>query len=278
MSENKGDIFDRIDNFDHRWIYLVTWILIMIPIIRPLGIPITVSPYVKGYYAEIEKLEPGDVVMMMSTLNVGGVSEQEAGIIATHKLLMQRDVKVIFFSAGFAAEPLFNEQMEQLKPEENYGKVYGVDYVRLGFNPIDEAAMAALALDISSIYKTDWEGTPIEELPIMSEVKGAKDVDLFVNHQLFETTVRQLVVPYDVPMVTIEMSGVGVTVAPYYPELVKGFLSGAPGGSELEVIGRVPGGGATFNDAKNLSIFGMVFFLVMGNIVYHGRRLRGDKQ
>ena len=92
---------------------------------------------------------------------------------------------------------------------------------------------------------------------------------------MFVPVVNQWAVPYGIPVITIEMSGVAITVAPYYPNLVKGYLAGGPGGSEIEIVGRVPGGGAVFNDAKNLGIFGMLIFFVLGNIAYFGRKFTG---
>ena len=55
---------DRLQRFDRRWIFLLVWILVMIPLVFPLRLPLAVSPPVKQYYEEIEKLQEGDVVLL----------------------------------------------------------------------------------------------------------------------------------------------------------------------------------------------------------------------
>jgi len=277
MSMSEKTIWDKIAEFDIRWIYLLTIILIVIPVVHPLGIPIRVSKPVKDFYKTIDELPPGSVVAVSFRGSLGLLDEQEAQFLALWKILFQRDLKVIFYSPTADGEIILDMHLGKKVRPEDYGKKYGIDYVRLGYAPIGEPGEAAFALDIRSIFPTDYKGTPLDEIPMMKNINSWKDIDLLIFQYTactdVEIVIRQWVVPYNMTVLTMTLGCCGPMTAPYYPKMIKGFLSGSIAGAELEIIGGVPGPGAAMTDAKNLGIFGLIVSLILGNLAYWGRRL-----
>ena len=277
MTEKASTIWDKMGTVDYRWVYALTLVLILIPVIKPLGIPIMTSEPVKDYYKTIDQLPPGSVVAVSFRGSMGLLDEQEAQFLATWKILFQRDFKVIFYCPSSDGVIILDDHLGKKTRPEDYGKVYGEDYVRLGYNPLGEPGEASFAISMRSVYPTDYKGKPLDEIPMMKDIDSWKDIDLLIFQHTACTTVeqviRQWVVPYGTTVLDTTLGCCGPMAAPYYPAQIKGFLSGSIAGAELEIIGRVPGPGAAMTDAKNLGIFGLIIFLILGNASYWGRRL-----
>jgi hypothetical protein len=210
---------------------------------------------------------------------MGTLDELEAAFLATWKVLFQRDLKVVFYSPSQDGPIIFDYHFKEKAKPESYGKVYGEDYVRLGYNPLGEPGEASFALSIRSVYSTDYQGTVLDQIPMMQDIDSHNDIDLLIYIHTactsVEIPVRQWIVPFNQPTLTITLGCCGPMTSPYYPAQVLGFLSGSGPGAELEIIGRVPGPGALINDAKNLGIIGLLIFLILGNASYWGKRLTG---
>jgi len=57
-------IWERLDKLDRRIYYWLIVIAITIPLISPLGLPITIKPSSRALYDGITSVEEGDVVLI----------------------------------------------------------------------------------------------------------------------------------------------------------------------------------------------------------------------
>ena len=53
-----------LGNVDRRILYLLMGFVLLVPLVKPMGLPISVSEYTENVYNEIEKLSPGDRVFL----------------------------------------------------------------------------------------------------------------------------------------------------------------------------------------------------------------------
>lgn len=277
MSNNKT-IWYKLGNIDYRWLYALSLICTIIPILYPLGLPVQVSSGTIGYFDAIDKLPAGSVVAVSFGASAQLLDEQEAQFLATWKLLFQRDLKVLFYSPIQDGPLMLQTELGKQVIPESYGKVYGTDYVVLGYAPLGEAGEASMGINIRGVYTTDWKGTPLDSLPMMQSINAAKDIDLLIfvytSCTDVEFPIRQWVTPYKMPTIVATLGCCGPMAAPYYPTQIQGFLSGSGMGTELEVYGHVPGPGAAMSDAKNIGILPFLAFFVFGNLSYIGNRFK----
>lgn len=277
MSNNKT-IWYKLGNIDYRWLYALSLICTIIPILYPLGLPVQVSSGTIGYFDAIDKLPAGSVVAVSFGASAQLLDEQEAQFLATWKLLFQRDLKVLFYSPIQDGPLMLQTELGKQVIPESYGKVYGTDYVVLGYAPLGEAGEASMGINIRGVYTTDWKGTPLDSLPMMQSINAAKDIDLLIfvytSCTDVEFPIRQWVTPYKMPTIVATLGCCGPMAAPYYPTQIQGFLSGSGMGTELEVYGHVPGPGAAMSDAKNIGILPFLAFFVFGNLSYIGNRYK----
>ncbi|MFA9437711.1 MAG: hypothetical protein ACEROO_11475, partial [Candidatus Bathyarchaeota archaeon] len=61
---SKMSIFKTIANIDRRYYYAGVFLLTIILLLFPLGLPLLISPEVQNAYDTIDSLEPGDLVII----------------------------------------------------------------------------------------------------------------------------------------------------------------------------------------------------------------------
>jgi len=277
--EKQDDIWEKLGNFDVRWMFLGCIVLIFVPMIWPLGLPTIVSQPTKDYYNAIVDLPPGSVVAVSFGGGFGALDEREAQFIATFKTIFSTDLKMVIYcqvSEGPAVLEYIIGEGTGLADPLKYGKVYGEDYVRLGYAPLGEPGETAITTNIRSMFSTDYYGTLLDEIPMMENINSADDIDLlwadYGACTTIEWYIRQWVVPEQMPLIITTLGCCAPMAAPYYPGQLIGFLSGSGMGTELEITSKNPGPGARTSDIKNLAILPFLLYLLLGNISSFGKK------
>jgi hypothetical protein len=263
-----------LENISKRIIYFLIFIVAIAPITQPIGLPVPVGQRVIDSYNAINDLPPDSVVIVTWEGLVGHWINIGAGAVAIADHLFSLPIKVIFVGFSIDSPMLIYRIIDAVDVSH---KEYGVDWVFLGYAAGDESAIASLAKDFSSVYKTDVYGTPIEEIPIMNEVQSAEDVDIIVGMEMnFQYWLRQWVMPYGVPVIacTIPMSLPGYL--PYYfSGEIKGIISGMRGAAEYEQLIKKPGYAMASQDAVSLEFLLMAILMIIGTIGFQLRRSGG---
>jgi len=240
-----------------------------------------ISQPTQDFYNVIKNLSEDSIIIWEE----GGISGQydvnRPPMVAAIKLIFSSNIKLVIFCDSGHGPILMKDVLDRVQPEKNYGKTYGEDYVLFGFAAGGESATASFATDIRKTFATDYYGTPIENIPLMKNINNANDIDLiiqmFVGCYNCDWVVRQWVVPYGTVYLGITPECCAPMIAAYYPASCVGYLSGIMGATELEIISKTPGEGATVSDAKNLGLIPMIIFIILGNIAYFSEKL-GKKE
>lgn len=276
----------RLERVDRRFIFLVMLVSISVPLFLPMTLPIRVSPEVRGFHAAIEALEPGDIVYYAADYDPGSKPELDPMLVASLEHLFSKDVRLVAACLWPAAPPLLERGLREIG-EEKYGKVYGVDFVHLGFKEGKENVMVQLGKSFREVFPADYYGTPVEELPLMAEttadggwaVDDFEDIRLIVNisagYPGTKEWVQQVRTRYDIPIV----SGCTAVSAPEYYAYVRsnqlsGLLGGLSGAAEYEELVGAPGWGTTGMSAQSLGHVAIVVLILFGNVLYFINRSR----
>lgn len=283
-------------HIDRRIIYLVVAIGALIPVIRPIGLPVVPTSPVMGVFDKLDRLEAGDAVMV--SFDYGPSSEPElnpmADAILRHCFI--KDLKVVII----AIFPLGGVSMaiqEVARIEEEFELEYGVDYVNLGYKDGGQAPMKAMGVSIRDVFPDDVEGTPTDDMPIVNEVQNYDDIEVVV------TLATGIIGEWWANLINAQF-GVDVAVgctavsAPKYYAYLRsgqmiGVLGGLKGASEYEKLltDRYPEARATYeipDKKKRSAMVGMdvqsivhliiIAFIIFGNAMYFAtRKSRGGK-
>lgn len=261
-----------LERIDRRWIFLIIIILCILPVVRPLGLPIQIEPATLGVYNTIQNLKPGDIACITVDYGGGSAAELYPQDVDLAKILLARDCKLIIVCFDPAGPQMGNNVLQ----DSGYvaAKTYGVDYVNLGYIAGTEAGMSAFAKDIRATIQSDFYGTPLSQLSIMNNVNTENDIKFLA----FTTSTSQ-------DMYIRQFSGhttqvVGCIQALYYSIMavymnshqIIGFVNGLRGDAEIELLTGYPGTGVITMDQTSITHLFAVALIVIGNVGYWRRK------
>ena len=266
-------------SIDRRYIYIILVLAVFFPLLKPIGMPISISSWTESYYAEVEKLQAGDVVLMSIDYSPSGGPDVGPQAVAVFDHLMAKGVKVI--GVSFLAEG--PPQLQQiLDPYIAAGKTYGVDFVNLGFVPGLETAIAAFAADMSRAAPVEYFGGKTADMPIMKGINTMNDVPLLLQYATGTPGpaewIRQVGNNYSVDILIGVVTSMGPQTEPYLQAgQIKGLLSGLRSAAEYEVRAGRPGTAAAGMDAQSLGHLVIILAMALGNMAYFLGRKGGAK-
>lgn len=266
--------FEKLLKTDSRIIYLIMLIGIAIPLINPLGLPLEIVDTTRQAFQEVEKLAPGAKVLVSFDYSPGGAAELDPISAAMLSHFLRKGAK-IYAVTSVAEGTMFAQQ--NLKLYEAAGKVYGTDFVNLGYFAGGESAVAAMSEDFRSVFKTDTEGTPVDQIAMMKDVQDMNDMDMVVSVNVgpggaatAQVWVRQVAVIYpDVPVVLGVTAVMTPNIMPYLQSRqIKGLLGGLRPAAEYELLLEAPGNAVAMMDAQSAAHITILGFIILGNIAY----------
>ncbi|MBA7603315.1 hypothetical protein ES703_10422 [subsurface metagenome] len=271
---DEGGIYKLMANYDKRWVYLVLFVIVLYSLIRPIGMPIGISAMTKNYKTELDTLQEGDIVFSTWNMEFSGYMELKPGVLATHKMFIEKGVKLCIAFGHFECVALPPEIFKQIRTTlDEYDYTEGEDYVIIGYVFPNEAAVAALARDFHANVRVDWKGNSIEGT-FLDEIQNAGDFDMISDYTTGLATswlINHVVLEYNVPMVE---NSIGVSVPGHLANLDAGLLTGllasTRGGAELEFLINAPGPGLKSMDAFTFGHYSLIIFIIIGNIGYYG--------
>jgi hypothetical protein len=172
--------------------------------------------------------------------------------------------------------PSLVDQALRIKAAE-YHKVYGVDYVNLGYQSGNEAVMVHMGQGVAAAFPRDIMGRPVSAYPIMHGVRDYSSFPLLISlsagYPGTKEWVQQVNARFHLPMV----SGCTAVSAPeYYPYLqsgqLQGLLGGMAGAAEYEVLVGHPALATRGMDAQSLGHVFVALCIVLGNVVQWAKR------
>jgi len=281
MSEEKGfDVLKWMATYDKRWIYVLLFILVLVPLLNPIGMPIAVSDWTKDYYEKVNTLKEGDIVLDSWDMEYSGYMELKPGVLASHRMFIEKGVKLCItlnHPEGIAIPDAVFGPLESVMNKYDY--TYGDDYIILGYVLPNEAAVAAMATDFHGAVSVDWLGNSIEG----TFLDGIKDGGDFVMVASYTTgivstsIVRHFGQTFGVPIVRNAI-GVMVSAQTAYLDagVIDALLASTRGGAELEYMIQAPGPGLKSMDAFTFGHYMLIIFIIIGNIGYFGLKKRDE--
>ena len=261
----------KLANIDRRVFYWILFIALMVPFLRPIGFPITIAENTRDLYEGItgDNVEPGDVWIINFGYGVSAWSECHPGVTVVTKALFREGAKLIFLGPNYDVELTYNHLLETAK-EDFAQKVYGEDYVFLGYITGGESAIAQLASNIRDVFPTDHYGTPLDEIPMMKNVNSWQDISGVISSDTGDWGdyfLRQWQEPYGVPLAEIGIAMLGSVGMGYWKAgNYFGLSVGSRGGAELERLIGEPGDATIVMDSISVSHLLIVIAVILANV------------
>jgi hypothetical protein len=275
------NFWDKLGALDRRWIYLLVALAVIFPLIVPMSFKISITPEARQLFEAVDSLPDSSVVMLTFDYYPSTVAETEPMAVAALRHLFRKNCKVITLTTVPLGGPSMAERVTRRIARE-FGKIYGVDYVNLGYKFGYVSVLKGMGTSIESIYPTDNSGTPLSELPMMATVKNYYDV------RFIFVVADNDIVSYWISIVNAEYGtpvGCGTTAvgAPKYYAFVgsgqlTGLLGGMKGAAEYELLVGARGLAEKGMGMQSLVHLMIILMVIVGNIAFFagGRKQKGS--
>ncbi len=264
-------ITDKLANLDRRVFYWILFFAMMVPFLSPIGFPLSIAPNTQDLDDGVtgDSVAPGEIWIINFGYGVSAWSECAPGVTVVTKALFREDARIIFMGPHYDVELTMNKLMEDAGTDFA-GKVYGEDYVFLGYITGGEAAITQLAGDMRSVYPQDHFGTDLDDIPMMAYTNQWQDIAGVLSSYTGDWGsyfLRQWQVPHDTPLAQIGISMLGSTGIPYWlAGNYFGMSVGSRGGAELELLIGELGEATTAMDSISVSHLMIVIAVILANI------------
>jgi hypothetical protein len=265
-------------NLDRRVVFLLMGLAIVIPVIRPLGLPFKVSDNVRHIYQAVAALQPGDHVLVAADFDPGSMPEVYPFLLAVYRQIFAKKGVVVITSSLWPAGPPLADAALQATAVKMFHKKYGTDYVNLGYKDGRQVAILSMGENIRSTYPKDEYGTPVDKLPAMNGINALKDFDLVVSVSSGSPGTKEWVTlvqgRYNLKMVA---ACTAVSAPDYIPYVqahqLIGLAGGMAGSAEYEKLVGYKGMAAAGMDVLSVGHLLIVLAIILGNVSYFmGRR------
>ncbi|MFA7223679.1 MAG: hypothetical protein WC094_02790 [Candidatus Cloacimonas sp.] len=235
------NFFERMQNLDRRWIYIVVALAIIIPLMIPYNSDNVTSPPTENLYQMIDSFAGReDRAVLLSFLHdASTMSELYPMEIAIIRHCFERNIKVFALSFQTSGAPIIDYAFNSVK--EEYPDIKsGVDYCNFGYKPQPMAIVLGMGDNIANAVNTDAEGRKLESLPIMKGINNYNEMNLVVEFS--GSTAGTYWIYYARPKfgVNVALGVTAVMAADEYPYLQSGqligMLSGLKGAAEYEKL------------------------------------------
>ena len=277
-------ITEKIGNIDRRIIFLVMALSVIVPLAMRLTLPIPIgSGPSQDMYDAVEALPDGSRVLLSFDYDPSTMPELQPMAIALAQHLMTKDIKIVSLALWPMGVSLGNEAL--MSVSDSLGREEYVDWVNLGYKTGGGVLIVRMGSDIKSVFPTDYNGNPVEEMPIMDDVNKLGDFDMIISLSAGDPGVPAWVMMagdrYDIP---IGGGCTAVSAPQFYPYLgtgqMIGLLGGLKGAADYETMVRIgvdsaPAGTATPGmAAQSVAHLVIMLFIILGNISYLANKKR----
>jgi len=266
------NIIEKILKIDRRLIFLALTILLVFPIVRPLGLPNkNIGNEVKALYEKIESLPAGSFIMLSLDYDPATRPELHPQAVAVVKHALRKDLRVMILTLNAGATGLIDEIGERIPKDIAPAKKYGTDYVILPYQPNPVAIMTQMGMDLYQIYDKDRDGAPLREMPVMKGIRNVKDMQLgmcITGTALLDYWVAYTGDKFKMPFAggTTAVSQIGY--APYLQTgQLKGLIGGMKGAADYELLINAKEKGTAGLDALSLAHIMVIGLIVVANIM-----------
>jgi len=280
-------------DLDRRWIFLLMLLAVAVPILLQSRFPETPSALSRAVFDQIERLQPGDRVLL--AFDFDPASAGELGPMATSFTYhcAKKGLRLYFVALWPVGSQMIERTIQDVILQDFPELAYGQDYVNLGYKSGGEGVIKVILTDIRQLFTTDAQGTPVDQIPMLQDLATIRQMDLIVSISAgtpgTKEWVQYAVTPYPEDLrIVAGCTGVQAPLMyPYIPDQLPGLLGAIKGAAEYEELvtraygrGAVPG---TYSEARRrmgpqlVAHVLMILLIVGGNAIYFAERRQGAR-
>lgn len=265
-----GNIWQKLLNLDRRWIYIAIGLAVFLPMLLAVDLPVTVTSEVQSVYDKIESLPEGTVIMVPMEYSPDTMAELQPMSKAVLRHCFSRGLKILSTALQIHGVLLIEQDLRTVAKE--YGKVYGEDYVFLGYKPNPDMIILNMGENFRIPFPKDYYNIDLNDLPMMKGVSNYSNVACIVN--INATSGVDSWINYANGRYGAELAlGVTAVIATdYYAFLqsgqIFGLMGGLKGAAEYEKLNGQKGIATRGMTSVSVAHVVIILFIIIGNIAF----------
>ena len=277
--------WDRFLKIDRRWVFLVVWIAVVIPLLKPLGLPTHITPPVKKLYDYIDRMEGEDKAVFLSfDFDPSTMPELLPMGVAIIRHCFAKKIPIIVYGGLYPQFVGMAKMAIDMAKTDFPDIVYGKDYVFLGYVPGLSLVILSIGESIQGTFGNDYFGNRLDTLPLTMHVDNYEKIGIVVDLSGSSIPASWVAYAYQRYGCRIGCGTTAVSAAQYYPYLQTGqfvgMLGGLKGAAEYEELlerNGIPTGRRTATigmDAQSVVHLLIILLIILGNIGFFYVRRR----
>jgi hypothetical protein len=259
-----------------RIVFLFVGVSLTIPLFMTLEQDINVSPEVRSIFDTVNNLPVGSRVLVSFDYDPPTAPELQPMAEAFLRLCFEKDLKVIIMGLWPQGPQQANLALEKVLEKESVSEKnlqYGIDYVNLGFQTGNEFVIQRMGTSFKSMFQTDYQGTPYDDIPLVKNIKNFSNIDYSFNLSAgFPGTVEWVQIGVDRYGLLLSTGSTAVQAPQVYPYLnagqLNGILGGMNGAAEFEKVTTYKGKGTKYMLSQSFSHIVVIAFVIIGNVAF----------
>lgn len=266
-----------MQTIDRRWIFVAVFLSAIFPLVLGIKLPPGApSEAARDLYKALAAIPAGSTVICSFDFEPGGEVELGPAAMATIRQLWEKNCKIITMALWPGGSSEARKYMNRLVDEFKAAgkpKIYGVDYVNLGFKQNNQIVLRQLGSGFASTYPTDADGTPYEKIPMLARVNKFRDVAFILSYAIGYPGLREWVTVVNTEYGNKVGGAVTAVSAPgIQPYLASGQLSGLLGGvrgaADYEALVNHPGTATLAMTVQSFVHFLIIGLILLSNLMY----------
>lgn len=286
----------RLQAIDRRWIYLVVWLVVMVPLIFPFKIRPIATPPVQNLFNYIDTMPENKALIISVDYTPDTQAELQPMLVALlrHAFAIHRRVGVLAMyvqGLGIGEDAIRQASSEfNAHARTNEDSVLnGRDYVYWGWTTPPITIMLGMGQRIARVFSVDYYGAKTESLPIMKYLKNYDDAGILVSVAASAVPLSWINLAQTQFGIHLGCGTTAVSAADWYPYVnsgqFSGMLAGMKGAAEYEELlerRMVQNGmnwglrrkGTEAMSSQAAAHIAIIAFIIIGNIGYFATRRR----
>ena len=279
----------KMGNLDRRVIFSLIALAVIVPLIFRISFKEYPTPIVQKIFDKVESLPAGSKILLPFDYGPSTAPELEPMAFAVLRHCCEKNHKLYIMALWPTGQAQALRAIDLILEDEFPEKVYGTDYVHLGYKAGGYGLINTMLADLKKMYTTDIEGTAIDDIPMMRDVQTLRDFAFICNFSAGSPGLKEWVQfagdPGDIPVAGGCTAVSAPLLYPYYPRQMLGMMGGLKGAAEYEAALVIGYPKYTQINQRAISIMGpqaiahlvIILLIIIGNITFFIEKKRQKK-
>jgi hypothetical protein len=165
---------------DRRVVFLLIALAVIVPMVFHLPGIVAPSPIVQAIFDKIESLPAGSDILISYDYGPATVPENQPMADAMCRHALVKGHHLFIMAVWATGERQAQLTIDSVIVPEFPDKVYGEDYIHLGYKAGNQGLINAIFQSIKGMYTTDVQGVDINAFPIMEGIENLRSMDLIL--------------------------------------------------------------------------------------------------